>query len=123
MFNYNKIKGLINLLRPELPFAAGISVIMGEIITLGHLPSLKELFLGFMWGFFLSGSAMVLNDYFDIEVDKINAPDRPLPSGIISPTTAIFFTVIITLLGLVTSFFINLSAIILYVIFWFIGFF
>ncbi|MGM0438427.1 MAG: hypothetical protein ACQEQD_09150 [Bacillota bacterium] len=39
-------------MRPELPFAAGISVIMGEIITLGHLPSISELFLGFMWGFF-----------------------------------------------------------------------
>ena len=123
MLAFKKTKGLINLMRPELPFAAGISVIMGEIITLGHLPSLKELFLGFMWGFFLSGSAMILNDYFDIEVDKINAPDRPLPSGLISPATAIVFTFIITLIGLLISFFINLSAIILYIIFWFIGFF
>ena len=122
MLTFKKTKGLINLMRPELPFAAGISVIMGEIITLGHLPSLKELFLGFMWGFFLSGSAMILNDYFDIEVDKINAPDRPLPSGLISPATAIVFTFIITLIGLLISFFINLSAIILYIIFWFIGF-
>ena len=72
MPNYKKIKGLIELLRPELPFAAGISVIIGEIITLGKLPSLSELFLGFMWGFFLSGSAMILNDFFDIEVDKNN---------------------------------------------------
>jgi len=122
MIVLKKIKGLIELLRPELPFAAGICVIMGEIITLGHLPSLKELFLGFMWGFFLSGSAMILNDYFDIEVDKVNAPDRPLPSGLISPATAIVFTFIITLIGLLISFFINLSAIILYIIFWFIGF-
>ena len=105
MPNYKKIKGLIELLRPELPFAAGISVIIGEIITLGKLPSLSELFLGFMWGFFLSGSAMILNDFFDIEVDKINAPNRPLPSGLISSNTALVFTIIISLLGLIISFF------------------
>ena len=122
MPNYKKIKGLIELLRPELPFAAGISVIIGEIITLGKLPSLSELFLGFMWGFLLSGSAMILNDFFDIEVDKINAPNRPLPSGLISSNTALVFTIIISLLGLVISFFINKAAILLYIIFWFIGF-
>jgi geranylgeranylglycerol-phosphate geranylgeranyltransferase len=122
MLNSKKIKGLIELLRPELPFAAGICVIIGEIITLGNLPSLSELFLGFMWGFFLSGSAMILNDFFDIEVDKVNAPNRPLPSGLISSSTAIVFTIIITLLGLVASFFINRVAILLYIIFWVIGF-
>lgn len=122
MFNYKKIKGLIKLLRPELPFAAGVSVILGEIITLGSLPSLSKLFLGFMWGFFLSGSAMILNDYFDIEVDRVNVPERPLASGLISSSTAIVFAIIITLLGLVTSFFINRIAILLYIIFWIIGF-
>lgn len=89
MLDYKKIKGLLKLLRPELPFAAGVSVIIGEIITLGNLPPLSEISLGFMWGFFLSGSAMILNDFFDIEVDKVNAPNRPLPSGLISPSTAI----------------------------------
>ena len=24
---------------------------------------------------------MVINDYYDIEVDRVNQPDRPLPSG------------------------------------------
>ena len=122
MLNYKKIKGLIKLLRPELPFAAGVSVILGEIITLGNLPSFSELFLGFMWGFFLSGSAMILNDYFDIEVDKVNAPDRPLPSGLISSATAIVFTIIISLLGVLVSFFINRMAVLLYITFWIIGF-
>jgi len=75
-----------------------------------------------MWGFFLSGSAMILNDFFDIEVDKINAPNRPLPSGLISSNTAIVFTIIISLLGLIISFFINKAAVLLYIIFWFIGF-
>lgn len=122
MFKFKQIKGLIELLRPELPLAAGICVIMGEIIALGHIPSIRELFLGFVWGFFLSGSAMILNDYFDIEVDKVNAPHRPLPSGLISSKAVIVFTAIITLIGLIASFFINRLAVFLYIIFWFVGF-
>ena len=118
----DKIKGLIELLRPELPIAAGICVIIGEIITLGYFPSLEEVFLGFIWGFFLSGAAMILNDFFDIEVDKVNAPDRPLPSGLISSSEAIVFTIIITLIGLVASLFIGRLAVLLYIIFWVIGF-
>ena len=122
MFSYKKIKGLISLLRPELPFAAGICVIIGEILALGHFPTFREMFLGFIWGFFLSGAAMILNDYFDIEVDKVNAPERPLPSGLVSKNEVIIFTGIITLLGLVAAFFINSLAVILYIIFWIIGF-
>ena len=122
MLNYKKIKGLIELLRPELPFAAGICVIIGEIIALGGLPPFSYLFLGFIWGFFLSGSAMILNDVFDIEVDRVNVPNRPIASGLISPTTAIVFAVVISLMGLVASFFIDRLATLLYVIFWVIGF-
>ncbi len=122
MINYKKIKGLIELLRPELPFAAGICVIIGEIITLGKFPSLSELFLGFVWGFFLSGPAMILNDFFDIEVDRVNVPHRPLPSGLISSSAVIVFTIITTLIGLGASFFIDRLAVLLYIVFWVIGF-
>lgn len=122
MLNYKKIKGLIELLRPELPFAAGVCVIIGEIITVGGLPSMSEMFLGFIFGFFLSGSAMIFNDYFDIEVDKVNAPDRPLASGLISPSMAVAFTIMISLIGLAASFFINRLAVLVYIIFWIIAF-
>ena len=123
MLYYQKIKGLIELLRPELPFAAGICVILGEIIALGRLfPPFPQLFLGFIWGFFLSGSAMILNDVFDIEVDRVNVPSRPLPSGLISANTAVVFAIFITLIGLAASFYIGRLAVLLYVIFWGIGF-
>ncbi|MDF2882623.1 MAG: 4-hydroxybenzoate octaprenyltransferase [Clostridiaceae bacterium] len=122
MINCRKIKGLIELLRPELPFAAGICVIIGEIIAFGRFPSFLKLFLGFVWGFFISSPAMIMNDYFDIEVDRVNSPHRPLPSALISPTTAINLAIFTTLMGLATSAFINKSAILLYIIFWIVGF-
>ena len=56
-----KIIGLIHLFRPELPFAAGVTVLMGEMVALGGLPSVREAFLGFVCAFALSASALILN--------------------------------------------------------------
>jgi len=81
-----KIKGLSQLFRVELPIAAGICVIAGELIATGSAIYLHELLLGFIVGFFISSSALILNDYFDIESDKINVPTRPLPSGKVKPS-------------------------------------
>lgn len=40
--------------------------------------------LGFLTGLFISGSANISNDYFDLGVDRVNQPGRPLPSGRVS---------------------------------------
>jgi geranylgeranylglycerol-phosphate geranylgeranyltransferase len=117
-----KLKGVIQLFRPELPFAAGVCVVLGEIVALGNFPPLRGVILGFLCGFFISGSAIVLNDYFDLEVDKVNTPNRPLPAGIILPSEALLLTVISTLAGLTASFMMGVPAFILCAIFWVIGF-
>jgi len=117
-----KFKGLLRLFRPELPFAAGICVVTGEIVALGRFPSFRQLLLGFLCGFFLSGAALILNDLFDLEVDKVNAPERPLPSGAVSKGDVIALTVFATLAGLVAAYVISLPALLLSIIFWWIGF-
>lgn len=116
-----KVKGIIQLFRPELSFAAGICVIVGEVIALGSFPSIHNLFYGFVCGFFISSSALVLNDYFDIEVDRVNTPNRPLPAGIVSPPEVIALTIIVTFLGLTASAIINIYALIISIILWIIG--
>jgi geranylgeranylglycerol-phosphate geranylgeranyltransferase len=117
-----KIKAVIQLFRPELPFAAGVCVVLGEIVALGQFPPIREIILGFTCGFFISGSAIVLNDYFDLEVDKVNAPNRPLPAGTISPSEAILLTVFATFAGLLASFALGMTVFLVCVIFWLIGF-
>lgn len=116
-----KIKGTIQLFRPELPFAAGICVVLGEITAWNGLPPLRESLLGFTCGFFLSGAALTLNDYFDIEVDRINTPQRPIPSGLLTPSDAILLTAIATLIGLTTALLIHPLAFLVGTIFWIIG--
>ena len=121
MFN-QKIRAVIQIIRPELAFAAGVSVVLGEIIALGKFAGLRETILGFVCGFFLSGSAIILNDYFDLEVDRVNAPERPLPMGLVSAGEAIFLAIATICLGLAASFLIGPVAFIVCVIMALIGF-
>ena len=116
-----KLTGILQLFRPELPFAAGVCVVLGEIIPSGGIPPIWPILLGFSCGFFLSGTALVLNDYFDLEVDRVNAPQRALPSGKVSPREAIIISIVATLLGLASAFALGLPALILSIIFWGVG--
>lgn len=59
----------------------GFAVLVGAVIASGGLPGLRESVYAFLTGFFVSASAMVVNDIFDLEIDRVNAPWRPLPSG------------------------------------------
>jgi len=118
----NKIKGIYQLFRVELPIAAGICVIAGELIAAGFNINIQELFFGFIVGFFISSSALILNDYFDIESDKINSPTRPLPSGKVKSSDVVFLTIITTIIGLFAAYLINEIAFFVAILFWIIGF-
>lgn len=118
IFLPKKVRGLACLFRFELPFAAGISVLLGQLLALGRFPSLTEIGLGFGSVFCISAAALILNDYFDIESDRINAPERPLPSGLVSPRDVIVLTIVVTLLGLALSYLISAAALLLAALVW-----
>ncbi len=117
----SKVVTVSDLIKPELPFAAGVCVIAGEVLALGGLPDPASAILGFLAGFFVSGSAMVSNDYFDQEVDMINRPDRPLPSGRATVREVVILTAILSFFGLLAAAFLGLPALILTLITWVVG--
>jgi geranylgeranylglycerol-phosphate geranylgeranyltransferase len=113
---HRKTRGIIQLFRPELPFSAGVCVLLGEIIALGGFPPLREAVLGFACVFFISAAALILNDYFDLEVDRVNAPQRALPAGLVSPFEAVMLTVVTIFVGLAAAFAIGIPALLLCVV-------
>jgi geranylgeranylglycerol-phosphate geranylgeranyltransferase len=117
-----KIRAMIRLFRLELPLAAGVCVILGEILGAGKVPAFLVSFFGFLAVFFISSSANILNDYFDLETDRVNAPDRPLPSGLVSPQEVILLGAFTALLGLTAAALVNLPALLVGGLFWCIGF-
>lgn len=113
-----KARAYLDLVKPELPVAAGICVIVGQVIALQALPSALILVFGFLTGFFISGAAMISNDYFDIEVDRINSPKRPLPSGRVTVPEVLILTCLFSIAGLVSAAFFSLPVLILVLIMW-----
>jgi 4-hydroxybenzoate polyprenyltransferase and related prenyltransferases len=98
-----KVRDVSDLIRTELPLAAGICVVAGQLLALGSLPSPVDALLGFLTGFFISGALMITNDYFDLEVDRVNHPGRPLPSDRITVPELVILTVLFTIAGLAAA--------------------
>ena len=105
-----KLKDLFSLIRFELPVAAGICVVLGQLSALGYFAPLILTISAALSVFFISASILVSNDYFDIETDKINAPHRPIPSGLVSPAQALALAIFLLLTGLILSFRISMAA-------------
>jgi len=97
-----KIVGLISMMRLPNCLMIGFAVIVGEIISSAIVPT-RAAFYGFMTGFLLLAASMILNDYFDREIDAINEPKRPLPSGLVKPPEALSFALILISLGLLSA--------------------
>ena len=99
----SKIGALIELTRPANSIMVGCAVLIGAVVVdpnslLGIVP-----LGGFLTGFFISSYSMVVNDRYDVEVDRINAPQRPLPSGKLTEREALRLEYVLLAIGLSTA--------------------
>ncbi|WP_423793361.1 UbiA family prenyltransferase [Methanocaldococcus indicus] len=102
----------LELIRAKNCFMAGLSGIIGYLIANSTL-NFYYIILIFLAIFFICGFGNCINDIFDIEIDRINKPYRPLPSGRVSIKTAKILAIILLVLGLISSLLINLYAFLL----------
>lgn len=77
----------IRILRPLNLFQAGLAVVLTTAI-LGQMHDTNSLLLLILSVILINGAGNVINDIYDIEIDRINRPDRPLPSGQMTLRTA-----------------------------------
>jgi geranylgeranylglycerol-phosphate geranylgeranyltransferase len=85
----------------------GFAVIVGAALVKVDFFSASARFLllyGFLTGFFLTASSMVVNDIIDRETDAINEPTRPIPSGAVSFGRAQAFAASLAVFGFVFAF-------------------
>lgn len=100
---------LLFLIRPINSVMVGFAVIVGISITAPNQLLSNLSILGFLSGFLISSYSMVVNDLYDLEVDKINNLDRPIAQGRIKPRIAITFAIILLSLGILSSIAIGLN--------------
>lgn len=83
----------------------GFAVIVGAALAGKEtfFQQLQNLLFGFSTGFFLTAAAMTINDYYDREIDAINEPKRPIPSGAVSAKEVLVFAFLLTAIGLASA--------------------
>lgn len=101
------IKEFFRLVRIEHGLMFAAAVFIGEIIA-GRIPELPILILSLLIPLFSEMGAFALNDYLDIEADKLNKRKRPLVTGTISPGFALWFSVFSLLFSTIIAYLISL---------------
>ena len=101
-----KILNYLKLTRPQNNLITAISVLVGAAVSTA-VESWDKVFFACLSAFFISAGGNSINDFFDLEIDRINKPYRPLPRGEVSPSSALRFSISLFLLGILLSFWIR----------------
>ena len=85
------------------------SAIAGYFIEL-YTPSISKLILLLLSTSCLYAGGIVFNDIFDINIDRSERPERPLPNGEISLKNAQIFGITLFILGILFSFLVQIES-------------
>ncbi len=106
-----KIRDLVELSRPLNGVLAFASVWAGAYMSGGPI-SIRSTFLVATAAVLALSAGNSLNDYCDIKIDQINKPERPIPSGRISRSQALLFSILLLGLSVMIGFQVNLGSLI-----------
>ena len=93
------LKSYIKISRPLNVLISFVSIGIGALVS-GSFHWNANLFFAGLTAALITAGANIINDIYDIEIDRINKPDRPLPSGGVSLNGAKLLFVILYLLAL-----------------------
>ena len=103
-----QIKALYKLSRPMTSLSGALTVFVGGYVA--GTGAWGDIVLACLATLLIAGSANAWNDYLDVEIDRVNQPQRPLPAGLISLRQAKIFSFALAGLSLFLAAFINLPA-------------
>ena len=100
-----QINGLYRVSRPLTSLSGALAVVLG-----GYVAGTGEWFnvaLAVLVTLMGAASGNAWNDFQDIEIDKVNQPNRPLPSGQVSPELVKRYSFVMAGLAVIISIFIS----------------
>ncbi|MHC1588916.1 MAG: UbiA prenyltransferase family protein [Methermicoccaceae archaeon] len=110
----------LRILRPEisdmdiaLPTAAAM---LAAYVAHGSFPSVPLLALAVLGAYLATTSSYVLNDWCDVDIDRINLPHRPLPAGAISRSRALAYAVLLVVAASIIALYLNPESFVVLVI-------
>ncbi len=95
------LAGFFTITRPANSVVAGLAAIVAYLIATGTL--VPEVILLMAVVTLITAAGNVINDYFDAEIDAINRPERPIPSGAVSRNAALVYAGVLFFLGVLLA--------------------
>ena len=114
----------IEILRPGKSLMSVAFVMIGVIVSLGNARLVLLGDISFSYGtllalvafFMINGAGNTINDFFDVESNRMDKPRRPIPSGRVSDRGAFFYSVALFTAGILISAMLNYVCFIIAVI-------
>jgi geranylgeranylglycerol-phosphate geranylgeranyltransferase len=100
----------------------GFAVFVGVILANPEFFNFSwlNILYGFITGFMLTAAAMAINDYYDRDIDAINEPSRPIPSGSVSSNQALVFVIALSTIGFIFAYLTTIQCLVVALLSWII---
>jgi geranylgeranylglycerol-phosphate geranylgeranyltransferase len=105
----NILAGSFAISRPVNVLISILSIFVAAFIT-GTISPLAKVLLACFSGGIIMAASNTMNDYFDLDIDRVNRPNRPLVSGKLSPSFALRLAQLEFVVGIVLGFLISFNA-------------
>lgn len=96
----SKIVAMIEVVRPLNVVIMMLVIAASVILAGGTADDWKIIILAALVGGLIGGAANAINDYFDIDIDRVNKPQRPLPRAAIRPASVLRLWIVLSLVGI-----------------------
>jgi geranylgeranylglycerol-phosphate geranylgeranyltransferase len=105
------LRGYIGLLRVGNCAMGAFGALLAALICGGFdglVDNATRVLLSMLVVILFTGAGNALNDYYDMDVDRIAHPDRPIPKGLVRPRSAFLLSVLLFALSFALSLLVNL---------------
>lgn len=95
------MKPYITLVRPVNFLITALSIFVACLLAGGTQAQMLFMIFAALGGAFIGSGGMVINDILDIDIDRINKPERPIASGAVDRYDAMMFYGALTGAGMI----------------------
>ncbi len=102
----------LKLIRPLNCLMTAVAVYIGAVVAGGSFAG--PVILAMISAFLICAGGMAINDYHDIETDKVmvkkKKKDKPVAKGVIKKENALIISLVLSFIGLAAAYFISMAA-------------
>ncbi len=103
-----RLRGYLELARPHNVFVAVLNGLVGIVTVWAFVTHcatcIRSSIEALISIALVSAAGYAINDYFDVDIDKLNKPWRPIPSGRVTPGEAHVYSILLFALGVYAGF-------------------